>query len=92
MGLTDGDDIPWNNLVAGNGPPFSASVDLGQMGCSQLWKCAQTRPTQDCGAPANHTWIMWGLLPIFRISDMFRICCCTRDASKATSMESVKTL
>lgn len=38
------------------------------------------------------TWIMYGLLPIFRISDMFLICCWTREASNATNMERVKTL
>lgn len=92
MGLTDGDDVPGNNLVAGNRPPLAASVDLGGVGCGQLWECARTRPSQDCRDPADLTWIVCGLLPIFRISDMFRICCCTRDASKATSMDSVKTL
>lgn len=27
--VTDGNDIPWNNLIAGNGAPLAVSVNLG---------------------------------------------------------------
>lgn len=30
LSLTDGDDVPGNNLVAGDGPPLAASVNLGE--------------------------------------------------------------
>ena len=99
LGLTDRDYVPGNNLIAGNGPPLPASVYLGGDGVpsvlGMLLCCAPLKTTGTllpAHRPTGCTWIMWGLLPIFRISDMFRICCCTREASKATSMESVKTL
>lgn len=63
---------------------------LGTLPCRAHPKTIGTLLPTHC--PTGCTWIMWGLLPIFRISDMFRICCCTREASKATSMDSVKTL
>lgn len=30
MCLTDGDDVSRNNLITGNRPPLSATVDLGR--------------------------------------------------------------
>lgn len=65
---------------------------MGKKGTANQLKDSYIKTVMHKSSLVVITWIMYGLLPIFRISDMFLICCWTREASKATNMERVKTL